>query len=101
MLPLEIVEEIFDYEGDSDALRRWKCVSKRFALRVKVHPLRFPSCTYCGGSRFRIGPRHMCFVRGCMSSDVIHPVCKFRTVSGKPLCSFGCLMAQRFSHTEF
>ena len=36
MLPLEIVEEIFDYEGDADALRRWKCVSKRFALRVKA-----------------------------------------------------------------
>lgn len=100
MLPLEIVEEIFDYVGDADALRRWKCVSKGFALRVKVHPLLFPSCARCGGSRFRVGPQRMCFVRGCMSSDVIHPVCEFRTLDEQPLCSFACLMAQRFSNTE-
>ncbi len=96
MLPLDVVHYVLGYVGGEDDLRRWKCVAKQFAARVRVHPWIMPPCGRCGSRRYRVGPRHMCFVRGCMSSSIIHPVAKYMSADGKPLCSFTCLMSQAF-----
>ena len=97
MLPLDVVGEILSWVGDANDLRRWKCVSQQFSSRVRVHPWLLPPCARCGSYRYRVGPRKMCFVSNCMSADVVHPVAEYKTNTGRPLCSFACLMAQAFS----
>jgi len=96
MLPLELVYEILGYVGGENDLRRWKCVAKQFTAHVRVHPWTMPPCARCGSHRYRVGPRHMCFVRGCMSSSIIHPIAKYTTLDEKPVCSFTCLVSQAF-----
>ena len=92
MLSIELIERIALFVGDADTLRSIKCTSRHFKTYVRVHPIMNFACAGCKShNRWTMtSRRERCMIEKCMASG-LHYMVSYRTMDGRPLCSYGCI----------
>lgn len=92
-LPFHIIRHhIIPFLTSSNELTKLQKLSKKYSY-IKTHSYENLECYSCKSNRFSTHSNpNMCYITGCMSTDIIHPYVKYWTRDNMPLCSMGCAM---------